>query len=126
MKTIKKIVLRKFVIGFIFLIPIAAIYAQNLPDKATILEKMTLANSYFMNKWPDPTVDIVTDKVRPSNLWTRAAYYEGLMALYSIDSKEDYYQYEVTWAEGHQWKPTYGNLATTDADHQCFGWFSCK
>ena len=121
MKTIQKLNLGKFIIVFIFLISITPIHAQNLSDKATILEKMTLANSYFMNKWPDPTLDIVTDKVRPSNLWTRATYYEGLMALYLIDSKDAYYNYAVTWAEGHQWKPTYGDLGTNDADHQCCG-----
>ena len=94
---------------------------QNLPNKAQILEKMRLANNYFMKKWPDPTVDIVTNKTRPSNIWTRATYYEGLMALYKIDPDSAYYAYAVQWADGHDWKPAYGDTVTTNADHQCCG-----
>ena len=60
------------------------LWAQELPSKEQILEKMTLANKYFMDKWPDPGVDIVTDKRRPSNIWTMSTYFEGLMALYKV------------------------------------------
>ncbi len=74
-----------------------------------------------MAKWPDPGKDIVTDKVRPSNLWTRATYFEGLMALYYLNSDTALYQYAVDWATKHQWKPTYGSLTTRDGDHQCCG-----
>lgn len=95
--------------------------AQDSLNKADVLEKMTLANDYFMNKWPDPTVDIVTDKSRPSNIWTRATYYEGLMAMYSIDPKEIYYNYAVQWAEGHSWEPAYGGTTTRNADNQACG-----
>lgn len=94
---------------------------QELPAKKTVLQQMVLANKYFMDKWPDPGADIVTDKVRPSNLWTRAAYYEGLMALYYMNRDTSYYNYAVEWGESHDWKPTYGNLFTRDADHQCCG-----
>jgi hypothetical protein len=38
---------------------------------------MRLANQYFMDKWPDAGKETVTDKVRASNLWTRAVYYEA-------------------------------------------------
>jgi rhamnogalacturonyl hydrolase YesR len=82
---------------------------------------MQLANNYFMKKWPDPTVDIVTNKTRPSNIWTRATYYEGLMALYKIEPDSAYYEYAVQWGEGHDWKPAYGDTTTTNADHQCCG-----
>lgn len=54
---------------------------------------MRQANEVFMNKWPDPGKDIVTNGIRPSHAWTRAVYYEGLMALYSIDPKKEYYDY---------------------------------
>jgi len=45
---------------------------------------MVLANAYFMNKWPDTGKSIVTNRERSSNIWTRAVYYEGLMALYAL------------------------------------------
>jgi len=95
----------------------------HLPSKDTLLKQMVTANRYFMDKWPDPGKDIVTDKVRPSNLWTRATYYEGLMALYYTKADEAYYQYAVDWGESHDWMPTYGpgNLMTRDGDHQCCG-----
>ena len=95
--------------------------AQGLPSQEQILAKMTLANGYFMNQWPDPTVPIVTDKVRPSNIWTRSTYYEGLMALYSVDRQAAYYNYAVNWGEGHNWEPAYGGTTTRVADNQCAG-----
>jgi rhamnogalacturonyl hydrolase YesR len=85
------------------------------------MRQLVTANAYFMEKWPDPGVDIVTDKVRPSNLWTRATYYEGLMALYGINDSEDYLNYALEWGRSHQWRPTYGNIYTRDGDHQCCG-----
>jgi len=94
---------------------------SHLPSKDTLMKQLVTANRYFMDKWPDPGQDIVTDKVRPSNLWTRATYYEGLMALYEINPDEAYFNYAVEWGESHDWKPTYGVLQTKDADHQCCG-----
>jgi unsaturated rhamnogalacturonyl hydrolase len=95
--------------------------AQGLPSRSEIVADMTLANDYFMAKWPDPTVDIVTDRARPSNIWTRSTYYEGLMALHGIDPKALYYNYAVQWAEGHNWEPAYGGTTTRNADNQCAG-----
>lgn len=56
---------------------------------------MTPTNSYFMQKWPDTGKEIVTNKSRPSHIWTRAVYYEGLMALYQTDKQKRYYDYAV-------------------------------
>jgi unsaturated rhamnogalacturonyl hydrolase len=100
---------------------VASLNAQETLKKANVLEKMTLANNYFMKKWPDPTVNIVTDKSRPSNIWTRAVYYEGLMAMYRIDPETMYYNYAVQWAEGHSWEPAYGGTTTRIADNQACG-----
>ena len=94
---------------------------DRLPSKDTLLKQLVTSNKYFMDKWPDPGADIVTDKVRPSNLWTRATYYEGLMALYYVHPDEAYYNYAVEWGESHEWKPTYGLAYTRDGDHQCCG-----
>ena len=100
---------------------VAILKAQDSLNKTDVLEKMTLANDYFMNKWPNPTVNIVTDKSRPSNIWTRATYFEGLMALYRVDPKDTYYNYAVQWAEGHKWEPAYGGTTTRNADNQACG-----
>lgn len=108
-------------INLIVLITTKQLSAQDSLNTEVILDKMTLANSYFMNKWPDPTKNIDTDKIRPSNIWTRATYYEGLMALYRIDSSEVYYNYAVQWGEGHNWEPAYGGTITRNADNQCCG-----
>ncbi|MBN2718318.1 MAG: glycoside hydrolase family 88 protein [Deltaproteobacteria bacterium] len=82
---------------------------------------MMLANSYFMRKWPNPGADIVTDKVRPSNLWTRAVYYEGLMALHRISPQPEYLDYALDWADSNNWNVAYQNPSSRDADHQCCG-----
>jgi rhamnogalacturonyl hydrolase YesR/lysophospholipase L1-like esterase len=85
-----------------------------------VLQAMRRANDYFMNKWPDPGQDIVTNKVRPSNIWTRSVYYEGLMALYGIDKQQAYYDYAVDWSNKHQWTPRSG-VTGRNADDQCCG-----
>jgi rhamnogalacturonyl hydrolase YesR len=103
------------------LVNVTLLKAQDSLSKADVLEKMTLANDYFMNKWPDPTINIVTDKSRPSNIWTRATYYEGLMAMYKIDPKDTFYNYAVQWAESHSWEPAYGGTTTRNADNQACG-----
>ena len=94
--------------------------AQQLPSKNEVLAKMKLANSYFMNKWPDPGKEIVTDKKRPSNIWTRGVYYEGLMALNQISPDKEYYNYAVNWGNAHKWGLNKG-ITTRNADNQCCG-----
>ena len=94
--------------------------AQKLPKKAEMLTVMHLANNYFMNKWPDAGKTVTTNKERPSNLWTRAVYYEGLMALYSIDKDKVNYDYGVQWGEKHQWG-LWGGAKSRSADNQCAG-----
>lgn len=89
----------------------------NLPDKKEVLDVSRRANQYFMNKWPDTGKEIVGKKVWPSNLWTRAVYYEGLIALYKVDPKKEYYDYAMSWSENHNWnmmRDTY----TRNADNQ--------
>jgi len=85
-----------------------------------VLQKMRVANQYFMDKWPDAGKETVTDKVRASNLWTRAVYYEGLMALHSIDPQKKYYDYAVDWGQKHNWD-LIGGIQTRNADNQCCG-----
>jgi unsaturated rhamnogalacturonyl hydrolase len=94
--------------------------AQKLPAKKTILKPLRLANQYFMDKWPDAGKSIITNRERPSNIWTRAVYYEGLMALYAVDKKQAYYDYALQWGEKHKWGLREG-IKTRNADNQCCG-----
>jgi unsaturated rhamnogalacturonyl hydrolase len=94
--------------------------AQKLPSKKEVMEKMVLSNAYFMNKWPDTGKSIITNRERPSNIWTRAVYYEGLMALYALNPDKAYYNYAVSWGEAHKWGLRDG-ARTRNADNQCCG-----
>ena len=97
---------------------ITIVHAQKPPSKKEVLKVMRLTNQYFMNKWPDAGKSIVTNMERPSNIWTRAVYYEGLMALYAIDKKKEYYNYAVDWGAKHKWGLRSG-IETRNADNQC-------
>ena len=66
---------------FLSLIIAFSVSGQKLPSKKKIVKALRLTNEYFMNKWPDAGKPIVTNRERPSNIWTRGVYYEGLMAL---------------------------------------------
>ena len=83
-----------------------------------VLDVTRKANNYFMAKYADPTIPTNVKKVRPSSLWTRAVYYEGLMALYEIDKDQRYIDYTDRWANFHQWTPRNG-IKSCDADDQC-------
>ena len=93
---------------------------QKLPKKQKTLAAMTLANDYFMKKWTDVGKTIVTNRERPSNIWTRGVYYEGLMDLYKIDAQKRYLDYAVTWGEFHKWGLRNG-IKTRNGDDQCCG-----
>ena len=95
--------------------------AANLMAQTTAQDVLSItqkANDYFMAKYADPTLPTNVKKVRPSSLWTRAVYYEGLMALCDIDPQEHYLDYTDRWAEFHHWTPRNG-INTCDADDQC-------
>ena len=94
------------------------LWAQTTP--AEVMDVARRVNNYFMAKYADPTIPTNVKKVRPSSLWTRAVYYEGLMALYEIDADQRYIDYTDRWASFHQWTPRNG-IATNDADDQCCG-----
>ena len=85
-----------------------------------VLQTAQKANDYFMAKNSDPTQPTNVNKLRPSSLWTRAVYYEGLMALNTIDPQQRYIDYAMRWADFHQWTPRNG-VNTCDADDQCCG-----
>jgi len=108
---------------FVCLFTLSSCYAQKLPAKKEVIKTMALANSYFMKKWPDAGKDIFVpsrNRTWPSHIWTRAVYYEGLMALYSVDKQKAYYDYAVDWGVKHNWGLRDG-IKTRNGDNQCCG-----
>lgn len=61
---------------------------------------------------------IITDRERPSFIWTWAVYYEGLTALYKIYSKKEYYHHALDWTNFHDWRSRSGN-ETRNVDDYC-------
>ncbi|MDF9830316.1 glycoside hydrolase family 88 protein [Parabacteroides sp. PF5-6] len=94
--------------------------AQQSTSQAEVLKTAVLVNDYFMNKYADYTQPSYVNRFRPSNIWTRGVYYEGLMALYRIYPREAYYRYAYDWADFHKWGMRNGNT-TRNADDQCCG-----
>ena len=96
-----------------------SVAAQAQTTAADVLTVTRKANDYFMQKHNVPEADTyVHNKKRPSSLWTRGVYYEGLTALYEVDPQQRYIDYIDRWANYHQWTPRNG-VKTTDADDQC-------
>ncbi len=111
--------MRKIFLTIIVLLTVTGTYAQG--EKANeVMNILRQVNNYFMAKHSDPTLPTNVGRIRPSSLWTRGVYYEGLMALYEIDADERYIDYTDRWARFHQWTPRNG-VQTNDADDQCCG-----
>ncbi|UOB17773.1 glycoside hydrolase family 88/105 protein [Abyssalbus ytuae] len=110
--------MKKHIFFLLLVLAVFIVSAQPLFNREKVLEQIELANNYFMTKWPEVGKTIITNKERPSNIWTRAVYYEGLMALYKIHPKDIYYQYAYDWAEFHQWGFRGGNT-NRNADDYC-------
>ncbi|MBK7133088.1 MAG: glycoside hydrolase family 88 protein [Bacteroidales bacterium] len=89
-------------------------------SSAKTMESMVLANKYFMEKWPDVGKTIITERERPSNIWTRGVYYEGLMSLYKLNPDPTYLKYALDWGEFHKWGLRDG-IKTRNGDNQCCG-----
>jgi len=112
--------MKKILFLFVSFFILSAANSQKLPADKKILATLRLTNKYFMNKWPDAGKAIFTNIERPSNIWTRAVYYEGLISLYKIDKQRTYYDYALQWGEKHQWGLR-GGAKTRNADNQCCG-----
>jgi unsaturated rhamnogalacturonyl hydrolase len=114
--------MKKFIFSaaIIFSISVQLLLAQKIPNKKGVLKVLKATNAYFMNKWPDAGKSIITNRERPSNIWTRAVYYEGLMNLYKIHPKKEYYDYAVQWGQKHNWGLRNG-ITTKNADDQACG-----
>jgi len=104
---------------FVILCSLSHIKAQLLMKDKT-MAAMVIANKYFMEKWPDVGKTIITERERPSNIWTRGVYYEGLMALYKLNPDPGYLNYAVSWGDFHKWGMRNG-IKTRNGDDQCCG-----
>jgi unsaturated rhamnogalacturonyl hydrolase len=118
MKTFTKLTFSFCILGALFFHS-GKLTAQTISSAKT-LESMLLANKYFIEKWPDVGKVIVTDRERPSNIWTRGVYYEGLMALYKINPNKLFLDYALGWGEFHKWGLRDG-IKTRNGDNQCCG-----
>lgn len=103
---------------FIMLVGACLALSASAQSKADVLDLARRANTYFMHKYPDPTQPSFVKRARPSNLWTRAVYYEGLMALNDVAPDASYLDYADRWGVFHKWGPRNG-VETVDADNQC-------
>ena len=73
-----KIIMRKFFTFAIFMLLPITLLAQNADE---VLKTAKKVNDYFMHKYADPTTPTFVRKVRPSSLWTRGVYYEGMKSV---------------------------------------------
>ena len=62
--------------------------AKAQPSQQEIMAAMELANDYFIQKYPDAGAPTFVKKERPSNLWTRGVYFEGLYALADLERQD--------------------------------------
>ncbi|MBR6250596.1 MAG: glycoside hydrolase family 88 protein [Bacteroidales bacterium] len=113
-----KINLKPIFLAFVAAASLSAV-AQELPKSTDVLNAAKKVNAYFMKTTPDVTLPSYVNKMRPSNIWTRGVYYEGLMALYEIYPDAKYYDYAYSWAEFHKWGFRYGNTDRNADDYCC-------
>ena len=109
--------MKKNLIVVLLALVATSMHAQTA-TQADVLATAQKVNNYFMAKYADPTLDTNVGRIRPSSLWTRAVYYEGLMALYEIDPDQKYIDYTDRWANYHKWTARNG-ITTVHADDQC-------
>ena len=98
--------------------------AEKLPSRHQILKTLVKVNDHYLRNHPDPLEGIPyysRQKVYEANIWTRAVYFEGLMALHSIYPENRYYDYAYSWGDGFKWGMRRDNTTTRDADNYCCG-----
>lgn len=102
------------------LLSVCAITSLAQTSKAyDILDMARRTNNYFMEKFADPNaIYHANRKAYETNLWTRAVYYKGLMALYEVDPQQRYADYIDLWGNHHNWLPRKGK-ENMNADNQC-------
>jgi len=107
--------MKRFILLMLTFCALTNIQGQTPQEVLSVAQRV---NDYFMKKYSDPTIPTNVGKIRPSSLWTRAVYYEGLMELYKVDAQQRYIDYTDRWADFHKWTPRNG-ITSCDADDQC-------
>ena len=92
--------------------------AGRRPDRKLMIEQMVLVNERFMAQHPVAGDSIRINGVRPSNIWTRSVYMEGLLALNEVAPQPRYVEYAMDWAVANLWGFR-GGSHTRNADNQC-------
>lgn len=95
---------------------------HDIPTKDEVIAQARKVNDYFMRKYPDPSKVVPfpsRHKVYEGNIWTRAVYYEGLLALNDVDPQQSYLDYTMKWGELFGWNMRGGNNLTRNADNYC-------
>lgn len=83
------------------------VVANDKPSQESIFKAMTTANNYFMNKFPDPSKNLVQPpkgRIWKSNIWTWGTYATGAMAFYDVNKDPRVLNYLTDWGQKHQWK----------------------
>jgi rhamnogalacturonyl hydrolase YesR len=102
--------MKRFIFIAVLYLLVFNTFAQSLPVKTEIIDRLKLVNDYWIQDHPDPGY----------NDWARAAYFTGNMAFYSTYPKKKYKDYALLWAENNYWGLNYGPT-TRNADNQCAG-----
>lgn len=95
---------------------------ETLQPREDILKTLVKVNDLYLKNHPDPLLGIPyysRKKVYEANIWTRAVYFEGLMALYSIYPSNRYLDYATDWADGFKWGMRRDDTTTRNADNYC-------
>ena len=111
-------------IVFAILVAIPSFGEEKLPSRRDVLKTLVKVNDYYLDNHPDPLLGIhyySSKKVYEENIWTRADYFEGLIALYNIYPDNRYYDYAYNWGDGFKWGMRRDNTTTRDADNYCCG-----
>ncbi len=96
----------------------------DIPAPEEVISQARKVNDYFMHKYGDPSRVMPfpsRHKVYEANIWTRAVYYEGLLALYGVDPQQKYLDYTREWGECFDWNMRGGQTLTRNADNYCCG-----
>lgn len=112
--------MKRFLLSLLFVGACLLLFAQKRPGEKSVLKALRRANAAFMASCPDPTLPSHVGRERPSHIWTRGVYYEGLMALYDVQPRKEYLDYALRWGAFHGWGFRGGD-GTDDADNLCCG-----
>ena len=97
--------------------------ALNAFSSDSILKYAKLIDDYIrFIKHPDYWNNtVVGGKSRPGNIWTRAVFYEGRIALYEIAPDTALFNYAYNWGKNFNWQVAYGNATSVSGDDQSVG-----